>query len=185
MFNATLFKKTNIGQYILYMWQIEDLLRAFDFDATRMANYVCDAVSREGQTYSANQKQQLAQWYESLADMLVSDGHRETGHLSMVGNTLLEMEELHLMLIRQGKDWQYIAAYREVQGLITILKSRSDRPATIGDIEMCMTFLYISMILERKGELSEQTRDTQKRISKFIGMLANRYKAWKDNDEEL
>ena len=33
-------RKENVAEYILYMWQIEDTIRALDFDLTRITEYV-------------------------------------------------------------------------------------------------------------------------------------------------
>lgn len=36
MFTATQRKKENIAEYLLYMWQIEDLIRANDLDMDKI-----------------------------------------------------------------------------------------------------------------------------------------------------
>ena len=185
MFIASTLKRTNIGQYILYMWQTEDFLRAFNFDTEALTKYMCSAADRDGHPYSDQQSRELQAWYDSLADMLISEGHRDTGHLSMVHNTLMEMEELHQTILRMGKDAEYINTYRMIQSELILLKSRSQKPATISDMEMCMTFIYITRLLKHSNNVSPQTTATYEQINILIGMLAKRYKEWKENDEEI
>lgn len=190
MFTASKLKKENICQYVLYMWLVEDLARAFNFDSDRLAAYMIASNRNELAQKDAAQVddehiRELKTWYADIANMMLKEGLREQGHLPMVANTLLEVEELHLMLLRLGKDVEYNMAWRAVEGLVTILKSRSAKPATMGDIEMCITFIYLSMGLERTGKLNDETRASRDRISSFLGLLAKRYKAWKDNNEEF
>lgn len=185
MFTASQLKKENICQYVLYMWLVENLLRALCFDVERVVANMSAASAAEGRAYSAAQSDELRRWYGDLAAMMLREGLREQGHLPMVTNTLLEVEELHLMLLRQGKDVEYVMAWRGVEGLVTILKSRSAKPATMGDIEMCITFLYLSINLAKAGKLTDETGDAKKRISRFCGLLSRRYKAWKENNEEF
>ena len=37
MFVAEQLRKKNIAEYLLYMWQVEDVVRAFGLDAEKMA----------------------------------------------------------------------------------------------------------------------------------------------------
>ena len=40
-------RKENVAEYILYMWQIEDTIRALDFDLTRITEYVHEGYRLE------------------------------------------------------------------------------------------------------------------------------------------
>ena len=113
-------KKDNIAEYILYLWQIEDYLRAFpqQADATPELQEFNQMMHREG----------------------IIDG----GHLQLAKNALNELEELHTRFLNE--DAMYRAAIIRLQPSLNLLKAKTDRP-TMSDIEACLTLLYQIMLL--------------------------------------
>ena len=67
-------RKENIAEYILYMWQIEDLLRACSFDRAKIETQV---VRR----FAADEKieNEIALWYNNLALMMENEHVQEPG----------------------------------------------------------------------------------------------------------
>ena len=65
-------RKENIAEYLLYMWQIEDLIRANSLDLDKIKANVIDK-------YPIDEKQQreMADWYESLIDMMRREDVKE------------------------------------------------------------------------------------------------------------
>jgi len=64
MLIARKLKKENICEYLLYMWQIEDLIRAFDLNIDTINERIISTfpVKDEGERKS------LYEWYESLIE---------------------------------------------------------------------------------------------------------------------
>ena len=58
-------RKENIAEYLLYMWQIEDLIRANGLDIERIRQSVINNYPAE-----PAQLRDMAEWYESLIDMM-------------------------------------------------------------------------------------------------------------------
>ncbi len=58
--------KENIAEYLLYMWQIEDIIRANGLDIDRIKSSVIDKFE-----LTDVQRKELEEWYESLIDMMV------------------------------------------------------------------------------------------------------------------
>ena len=58
-------RKTNIAEYILYMWQVEDLLRACSFNPENIENKLV-------QRFKADEdiSREIADWYKNLAMMM-------------------------------------------------------------------------------------------------------------------
>ena len=54
-------RNTNRAEYLLYMWQVEDLIRAYHLDAERIAQ---EYVARFD--LDKEQKSQTEQWYADL-----------------------------------------------------------------------------------------------------------------------
>ena len=84
MFTASQKKKENIAEYLLYMWQIEDLIRANDLDMDKIERNIIDHYTN----LSDEQRRDLYEWYESLIDMMRREGVEKHGHLQLNRNTL-------------------------------------------------------------------------------------------------
>ena len=65
-------RKENIAEYLLYMWQVEDLIRANQLDIESIRRTV---VERYGQPEEV--KEEIARWYEELIEMMRSEGVQE------------------------------------------------------------------------------------------------------------
>jgi hypothetical protein len=143
-------KKDNIAEYILYLWQMEDYLRAFPEQA--------DAT----------------QDLHELHEMMHRGGIMDGGHLQLAANALSELEELHRTLL--DEDAMYRAAIIRLQPSLNLLKAKTDRP-TMSDIEACLLLLYQIMLLRlQKKEITPATADVQQRATQLLQFLSKTYK---------
>jgi hypothetical protein len=143
-------KKNNIAEYILYLWQIEDYLRAFPEQA------------------EANQELQ------DLNNMMHQENIMESGHLQIAQNALVELEDLHNDLLDQ--EATYRAAMIRLTPALNILKSKTDRP-TMSDVEACLILLYQIMLLKlKKSPISSETEQVQKQATQVLQYLSKTYK---------
>ena len=142
-------KRDNIAEYILYLWQIEDYLRAFPQNA--------DATPE----------------LHDLHEMMHREGILEGGHLQLASNALGELEELHRQILNE--DAMYRAAIMRLQPSLNLLKAKTDRP-TMSDIEACLTLLYQIMLLRlQKKEITPETADVQQRATQLLQFLSKTY----------
>ena len=167
MFIASEKRKTNIAEYLLYMWQVEDIIRANGLDIDRIRTNVIDRFDLEPQ-----QRKQLTEWYESLIDMMRREGVEKSGHLQLNKNTLIQLIDLHLALLKDPRFPEYTAEFYRTLPFIVELRSKSgDAPA--GEIETCFNALYGMLMLRLQGkEISPDTRAAITQISRFISLLA-------------
>lgn len=143
-------KKNNIAEYILYLWQIEDYLRAFPKQA------------------ESNQELQ------DLLNMMRQENIMEHGHLQLAQNALRELEELHDDLLEQ--EATYRAAMIQLTPSLNLLKAKTDRP-TMSNIEACLTLLYQIMLLKlQKRPISSETELVQKQATQLLQYLSKTYK---------
>lgn len=87
-------RKENIAEYILYMWQVEDIIRANDLDIDKIGKNVIDRFN-----LTDAQRTEMEQWYESLIDMMRREGVTEKGHLQINHNILNQLVQLHQRLL--------------------------------------------------------------------------------------
>lgn len=180
MFIAQKLKKENICEYLLYMWQVEDLIRAFKLDMDTINERFIVPYQ-----LGDNERKTLYEWYESLIEMMRSENVTENGHLQLNKNTIIELNDLHNLLLRSGKDAGYAAKFYHILPFITQLRSHQD-VTLISDVELCFNFQYGIMLLRlKKTEISPETLQAQKEISKFMVLLARNYQLHKAGELEL
>ena len=142
-------KKDNIAEYILYLWQMEDYLRAFpqNAEATPELHDLNEMMHREG----------------------IVDG----GHLALANNALGELEDLHSQILNE--DAMYRAAIIRLQPSLNLLKAKTDRP-TMSDIEACLVLLYQIMMLRlQKKEITPETASVQQQATQVLTFLSRTY----------
>ena len=178
MFTANELRQRNIAEYLLYMWQIEDTIRAFGCSLSRIRR---EYVPRFD--YTEEQMEEEIDWFGNLIKMMNEEGCREKGHLQINKVTLQLVSELHQQLLSSPKFPFYNAAYYKVLPFIVELRNRGANREE-GEIETCLNALYGVMMLRLQNkEVSPNTAHAVKEISTFIGMLSDYYK--QDKEEPL
>ena len=160
-------RKENIAEYLLYMWQVEDLIRAnhFDLDAIRK-----QVVERYDQP--AEVKEEIARWYEELIQMMLAEGVKEEGHIQLNKNVIITLTDLHLRLLRSPKEMIYGAAYYKTLPYIVELRSKSGQ-TNIPELETCFSAIYGYILLKMQQKpVSDQTMEAIKQISSFMCILS-------------
>lgn len=182
MFVAQDLRKQNIAEYLLYMWQVEDLLRAFKLDANKFSESYLQHFSE----WTAEQKTEAAKWYEEIANMMREEKVAERGHLQICKNVIINLEDLHLSLMNSSKFPYYHSAYHQALPLIVELRAKQPDAHLQTEIESCFALLYgITMLKMKRQTISQQTLEASKTISTFIGMLTNYYHLNLKNPLEL
>lgn len=177
MYIAQELRKKNIAEYLLYMWQIEDLIRAYGCSLARINK---EYISKFD--YTDDQKEEMIDWYGNLIRMMNLEGKRESGHLQINAIIIQELNELHNNLLQSTKFPFYNAEYYKVLPFIVELRNKGDKD--INEIETCMNALYGTMMLRLQNKtISPDTEHAIKEISTFIGMLNDYY--IKDKKEGL
>ena len=173
-------KDSNIAEYLLYMWQLEDTLRAYDCDGERVEQ---EYVSRFD--YTDEERAQEAQWLTDLCAMMREEGVVQQGHLQMNKGTLSLLTDLHLQLLQSPKHPFYSAAYYKVLPLIVELRARSGHTEA-PELESCFDALYGVMLLRiQKKPVSSATANAVDHIAKLIGLLSDYYKKDKEGEVEF
>ena len=177
MFIAQELRKKSIAEYLLYMWQVEDIIRVYGCSLSRIRREYIEQFD-----YDDEQKEELVDWYGNLVTMMNQEGKREQGHLQINQIVLQDMTELNAQLLNSTKFPFYNAEYYKVLPFIVELRNKGDKET--GEIETCMNALYGTMLLRlQKKEITPNTEHAIKEISTFIGMLSDYY--IKDKTEGL
>ena len=172
-------RKENIAEYLLYMWQIEDIIRANGLDLDKIKANVIDRHTE----LTDEQRRQMEEWYESLIDMMRREGVEKSGHLQLNKNVIVQLVQLHDALLKDPRSGEYTKRFYASLPFIVELRSKAgDDPK--GEIETCFNALYGMLMLRLRG--AEVTPDTQaavSQISQFIALLSHYFHL--DEKEEL
>ncbi|MBR3512904.1 MAG: DUF4924 family protein [Bacteroidaceae bacterium] len=168
-------KETNIAEYILYMFQLEDTLRAYDCDPDRLAD---EYVSRFD--WSDEDKDDEAEWLSELCIMMQDEGKTKSGHLLSNLGTISLLTDLHLQLLESPKQAFYKAAYYKALPYIVEFRAKSHGEEAL-ELQNCFDMLYAVMLLRlQKREISKGTQEAVAAVSQLIALLA---RAWKQERE--
>lgn len=164
-------------EYLLYMWQMEDLIRAYGCSLTRIRREYIDRFD-----YTDQQKDEEEDWFGDLIRMMNQEGKREKGHLAINEVLLQDLVDLHVRLLQSTRFPFYSAEYYRVLPFIVELRQKGDKE--IGEVETCLNALYGVMLLRmRQKPISPETAHAIKAITTFLGMLSDYY--IKDRTEGL
>lgn len=178
MIIANKLRSSNRAEYLLYLWQVEDTLRAYDCDFDRLRE---DYLSRFDVTSEV--RQEMEQWYAQLCEMMHSEGKTVRGHLQVCQNVLQELEELHARLIASSKFPYYREMYYKVLPYIVELRAKGN-DHTESELQTCFDALYGVMMLRVKGKIvSSATEAAIHDIVTFLGQLSDYY--FKDKEEPI
>ena len=177
MFIAKSIREKSVVEYLLYMWQMEDLIRAYDCSLTRIRREYIDRFE-----YTDQQKDEEEDWFGDLIRMMNQEGKREKGHLAINEVLLQDLGDLHVRLLQSTRFPFYSAEYYRVLPFIVELRQKGDKE--IGEVETCLNALYGVMLLRmRQKPISPETAHAIKAITTFLGMLSDYY--IKDRTEGL
>lgn len=185
MYTASQLRKENIAEYLLYMWQTEDLIRGLKLDIDKIKQFV---ISK----YPQDKQKEVTEWYESLIDMMRREEVTEKGHLQMNKNIIGALADLNTRILDDPdhRFEDYRRAFYAALPIIVELRSKSgdDRG---GEIETCFNALYGQFMMKLSGKpVSEQTQQAFDRVTRFIAMLSRDFdldeqgKLFKPKEEE-
>lgn len=177
MFVAKELRKNSIAEYLLYMWQMEDLIRVYGCSLPVIKREYINKFD-----FTEEQKEEELDWIGNLIRMMNEEGKREFGHLQINEVLLKDVCDLHHRLLQSSKFPFYNAAYYKALPFIVELRNKGDKD--INEIETCLDALYgIMMLRLQKKAISPETEKAIKEITTLVGLLSDYY--IKDNTEGL
>ena len=169
MYIAQAKRKDNIAEYILYLWQLEDLLRALQFSPEAIYSQLVRPLGeRDQETENA-----LLLWYMDVGNLLREEGKEKNGHLDHTMHLITDLNNLHLELLRSPAGVKYREYFErlspELPGLRKMMGNEN-----IPDVELMFRALYAVMLYRIKGDGTKESSisDVIELISPVIGELA-------------
>lgn len=163
--------KNNIAEYVLYMFQIEDTIRACKFDMDQIEERIISQFN-----VSEKVKQEIRNWYADLIVTMHQEKIKLSGHLSMINILIENLYKLHRSLIDKKSDSMYLEKYYWALPNIKEFEKKLDNtPAN--EIESCFIALYALLLLKlTKKEVSDETLGAMHTFSNLLAALSEKYK---------
>ncbi len=168
---------SNVSEYIVFMYQTEDLIRACNMDREAVMD-----VIRAGKDMESAKFEALRIWYDGVIDKMQHQGIEKSGHLSEVKDLVTELFYLHNTLLNVTADKQYQQIVAAAQPVMMEFRDRSDNPH-LNDVELCFQAMYMKVLLRLKGvEISEATEEAMIRFRDLLAYLSAQYKRMKSGE---
>jgi len=172
-------KKENIIEYLLYMFQIENMLRALNFEEER--------INRELITHYDQPEdvmKEIRDWYNHLVRMMHDEHLEKKGHLQYLKNTMNDLYALHKRLLQTHEEIVYAEVFRKAVYDIAILEKKINHPQA-HDVEIALEGIYAYLLLNiRKDKISNETKEAINHISRWLYLLGDKYKEMEKGEKE-
>lgn len=172
-------RKENIAEYILYLYQVEDLIRAFQSDLDLINERLVTA-------YKANEKTsgEISDWYANLVIMMEKERITDKGHLQFLLNLIAEINQLHLKLLSSESEKAYNQSFNTISGILSELKQKNKTAEN--DIQVGLDAIYGYLLLKmKKAEISEETEQAIKLLSHWLGQLSGKFREFESGTLEI
>lgn len=174
MFVAEEKYKTNIAEYLLYMWQVEDLIRGFSLNLEDIYYNVIQPAQLD-----APSEKKLKNWYANLVDKMRIQCLEEGGHLHELNEIIKELYLLHSALLNVN-DPNYEKLFAEAQPYIAEFAQKSQYRG-VNEVEICMNALYMKLLLRlQKTDITPETETAFILFTRLISYLVRQYHELKD-----
>lgn len=167
-------RRENIAEYILYIWQLEDLLRALQFSPEAVYSQLVQPRGLE-----PDRQQELLMWYMELAALLREEGKEASGHLDHTLHIIEDLDNLHLQLMQSHAGERYRTLYGTMAAELPKLREVLEGSSTVDarkmtDTELAFRALYAAMLYKIKGgDKADKTfADVTEVVSPVIAELA-------------
>jgi flagellin-specific chaperone FliS len=106
---------------------------------------------------------------------MLEEGVKESGHLQICKNILINLDDLHQQLLGSAKFPFYKEMYYRVLPFVVELRKKGVN-TNESELQVCFNALYGYMMLRlKKQEISEDTQTAIKHLSTLLGQLSDYY----------
>lgn len=162
-------KSQNIGEYLIYMYQMEDLIRSYQGNMDEIKQYVISHYP-----VSDEEKAELAVWFEGILERMKSQGIMEKGHLKELRDLVENLANLHWKLLKTDK--AYFETYNNAKPFIlnAILAADGENPGN--EIQICINGIYGLLLCRLLGKKVEDLQiKTAEAFGEVLSMLNFNY----------
>ena len=173
-------KKTNNSEYLIYMFQVEDMIRLNGCDFKKVDETIVSQFKLD-----ETLKKDVRKWYESICRMMKEEGLTEKGHLQFVHNQIRELTDFHYRLLEHDEDTKYPELFNQCQSDIEVFRNKlPSKPDS--EIEVCLYALYSLMLMRlKKMTISPETHEAMTNFGYLMAHLSKKYHDFEQGRMEI
>ena len=180
MFIAQEKLQSNVAEYVIYMFQIEDLIRAYNFDVDAIRKNII-----QPQVKSEAFEEEAIKWYKDIIAEMKSRQLQTKEHLFRVNEVITELIYLHNTLKDVVKDPKYIGLIEHAEGHIEAFRDKSDLKEN-HLVDICFQALYMKMLLRLQNkEISAESEGAFDSMRIVLAYLSKAYHQMKSGDMSM
>jgi hypothetical protein len=178
MFIANEKLSTNIAEYILYLFQMEDVLRACNFDRDVVRKSIVAPQAKSEALID-----EAMRWYDEIIAEMKNRGLEKKGHLYRISEVMMELVYLHQTLLEIVNDEKYKDLLERAKPHIEEFRKKSNL-GQIHEIDVCLHALYMKLLMRlRKQEISQETEEAFDAMRILVAYLSRSYHRMKNGEE--
>lgn len=160
----------NISEYILQVYQAEDLIRNLQFDLEKLFE-----ENIEGLSGSNEEKEAEKQWYVQLAKEMKNDSVEAEGHVNRLTHIVKELSEIHFHLLKSDRGYRgrFDQAKLHINRYLQAYGGEPSNP-----IQICLD--GILLYKRKRGNqlaMDDLEKEGMQAFVELCGHLSYRYKA--------
>ncbi len=177
MFLSREIRSKNIAEYLLYMFHLEDMMRALDLDEKKIDIFISGA-------YPEETRAEAGEWYKNISEMMKYEGVQEKGHIHIIINQIRDLEEF-LLKLKNNNDTDFDKTYSVVSPVFDEIRSRNS-PESLSVAEMALNIMYWFMAQKLAGnKVSDMQTEQIRNISAFMAVLSSRFNQYENGKYEF
>lgn len=167
-------RKKNPVSYLIYMCQVENMIRACNLDIDKLEEKM---LSEYDYTVGPS-KEEVRRWYEDLIGMMREEKAVESPrHLQIVLNMAQLLEERRGKMLSEGKDTHFLMMDAEVKNFLARYRKLHSTSEERPDVMLAVEFIYYYAMQKAMHEedMKPQTEEDVKYLTAYLSRLQDSY----------
>ena len=158
-------KSQNIAEYIIYLYQQEDLIRSFQGNLEEIRQYVVAHFPVEEM-----EKEGIFNWYRDLKNQMEKEGIMEKGHLEETQKLVKELSKIHWQLLKTDKT--YFESYQKAKPYILQAVMEAEGQDLGNEIQICLNGVYGLLLCRLLGKkVSDEQLKSAEAFGEVLSLL--------------
>ncbi|MBR5982885.1 MAG: DUF4924 family protein [Bacteroidales bacterium] len=171
MIIAELKKKENIVEYILYIRQLMDIMRANNLDIQKIDELLVSKFE-----ISEKEKLKIHNWYRDLIGKMKDENVEHSGDIQEIKDLIAILNKIHQTLLADKDEYRHHELYNWAKPNIEEYKKLS-RSNSDNEIEICIDAMYALLLLKLQHKsISDETAQAMQTFGSLLANLAEAYK---------
>jgi hypothetical protein len=138
-------KAQNIGEYLIYMYQMEDLIRSYQGNLEEIYTYVISHYP-----VPEEEKQEIKAWFSDLAEAMQKQGVLAKGHLKELNELVSSLLQLHYQLLKSGAN--YVSTFHLAKPHLLEAVEATAGEDIGNEIQICLNGVYGLLLCRLLGK---------------------------------